>query len=171
MCMPAPALGLLVGAIGVGTQAYAAHQETKAQNRANEYNAQMLERNATISRQQAQDAQVRGDEEELRLRQRVGQLKGTQRSALAASGVQVDTGSAYDLLQDTTRAGELDALSSNTMPAWRPGVTRCRHPTTQGRPVYHGHRSDPRGPPQARPYSRVAVSLRVLIFGPGHRGK
>jgi len=107
MCEP----GLIIGAVGTLVGAFAQKQAVEADNKAMEYNAQMQERNATIAQQQSQDAQIRGQEEETRHRQRVSQLKGTQRSALAASGVQVDTGSAFDVIEDTTRSGELDALS------------------------------------------------------------
>jgi len=110
MCIPMIA-GLAIGALGVGMQAYAAKRQVEAQNDAAEYNAQLQERNAQIAEVQAKDAVDRGETEKANLQRRVRQLKGTQRTAFAGSGVLVDQGSAYDVLQDTTEQAEMDSLT------------------------------------------------------------
>ncbi len=83
-----------------------AYQQAVAQN-----NALTAERNAQIQDNAADDALARGRIEEQQHRLKVAQMTGTQRSALAASGVQVDTGSALDMVADTAMMGEMDALT------------------------------------------------------------
>jgi hypothetical protein len=51
------------------------------------------ETNARLADEQARDAVRRGAYDELKLRRQMSILQGEQRSALAASGVEVDTGS------------------------------------------------------------------------------
>jgi len=104
-------VSLAVSAIGVGLQTYSSFQEADARNDAAEYNARINEQNARTAELQAKNATERGQIEEKQHRLRVGQLKGTQRSSFAASGVLVDEGSAFDTLLDTTEFGELDALT------------------------------------------------------------
>jgi len=66
---------------------------------------------ADQDRQKAQDALQRGNIEEDTHRRRTSALKGKQKSALAANGVELDSGSASDLTADTAMMGELDALT------------------------------------------------------------
>lgn len=98
---------------GLGT--YMQYQGQKAQAVAQqqqyEYQAKVNENNQKIAEWQAQDAKDRGDIAEKQHRIKVSQLKGRQRSALAASGVVVDEGSGLDILGDTAEMGELDALT------------------------------------------------------------
>jgi len=90
----------------------AAQQQTaRAEQERYEYQAQVNENNRKIAEWQSQDAIQRGEVEEANYRTKVSQLKGRQRSVLAAGGVEVDTGSALDTLQDTAELGELDALT------------------------------------------------------------
>lgn len=114
MCEPVTILAtsaLVLSAAGVGLQAYSNYQETKAENAAAEYNAQLLERNAQIADMQAQQAAQRGELEEKQFRLRLSQFKGEQRASFGASGAVVDTGSPLDVLVDTAEQGELDALT------------------------------------------------------------
>jgi hypothetical protein len=115
----APVLGFLgstagavtVGAAGLGLTAYSQIQAAKAENKADEFNANMATTNAQVATMEATDAKVRGVEDEKKLRQEAEALKGRQRSAYAAAGVQVDEGSALDTLANTAMGAEDDALS------------------------------------------------------------
>ena len=113
MCEPTTLAitALTLSAIGTGVSAYAANQEVKAANKAAEYNAQIQERNAQIADIQAKDAEARGAVEEKQYRLKLQQLQGSQRAAAAGSGVLVDVGSPFDVLNDTVSYGELDALT------------------------------------------------------------
>ncbi|MEO2182636.1 MAG: hypothetical protein ABGY43_10060 [bacterium] len=90
---------------------YGQIQAGKAQKRQADYQAQVATNNAKIAEFQAQDALDRGRVREEQYRQKVSQLKGQQRAAFAASGVEVDRGSALGTLSDTAYFGELDALT------------------------------------------------------------
>lgn len=89
---------------GAGFSAMAQRSAGKAQQQLANYNAQVAE-------MQAADAIERGRESEGRHRTSVRGLVGTQRAALAASGVDVNDGSALDIQADTAAMGEMDALT------------------------------------------------------------
>lgn len=100
-----------LGAAGIGLTAYSQIQQSRAENKAAEFNAEMSTNNAAVAAMEATDAKVRGGEEEKKLRQQTEELKGRQRAAYAASGVQVDEGSSLDSLANTAMYGEDDALT------------------------------------------------------------
>ena len=107
-----------VAAAGIGMSAFGTYKGVKAENQANAYNAQLAannqliaEQNAGIEEQRAAQAIEAGRVAEEQFRQKGEQLKGAQRAGFAASGVEVDTGSALDVAQDTAELTELDALT------------------------------------------------------------
>ena len=106
MCEPTT-IALTVAAVS----AYGGYQQAEAHNQAAEYNAKIADRNAQIADMQATQAGLIGRKEERQLRIGTGLLKGVQRSKIAGSGVLVDRGTPYDILADTTRTGEQDALA------------------------------------------------------------
>ena len=67
--------------------------------------------NARTARMQAEDARKRGHEAEGISRQKTKKLVGTQRANMAAAGIKLTDGSAYDIQQETQDIGELDALT------------------------------------------------------------
>ena len=109
--MCTPMLGMMLQ--GLGAIAQAQGQRHAAAAKANEYRyqAQVDDNNRKVALWKAQDAQDRGAKDEAALRVKVAQLKGRQKSALAASGVEIGDGSALDILGDTAALGELDALT------------------------------------------------------------
>ncbi|MCB9942991.1 MAG: hypothetical protein H6851_05145 [Geminicoccaceae bacterium] len=90
-------------AAGAGIQAWGALQEGNAAKDAADWQATVQRQNAALRRRQAS-----ADEEKHRseMRQRIGM----QRAAEAESGFAL-AGSALDLLEQTVRHGELDALN------------------------------------------------------------
>lgn len=90
----------------IGSQQQAA-QEAKALK----YQAAVDNNNKIIQERQAADAISRGKNEEMLHRIKIGQLKGQQVNAFAKNGVEVDSGSALDVLSDTAQIGELEALT------------------------------------------------------------
>ena len=76
-----------------------------------DYAASIYSQNAELADAQAADAIARGKESELRSRQGTQQVIGAQRAGLAASGVDISTGSAVDVQAEAARVGELDALT------------------------------------------------------------
>jgi hypothetical protein len=101
MCTIAAAIGA-VGAVGSLMQGQAAKSAANAQAAANETNARLAD-------EQARDAVRRGAYDELKFRRQMSILQGEQRSALAASGVEVDTGSPLALQEASRKEGDQDA--------------------------------------------------------------
>lgn len=87
-------------------QGYASGQSAMAQADAQ---ADALERNAEISRAQGHDAIERGGMEELRLRRQLANLRANQRTQAAASGIDINSGSALDVQNASISEGEFDA--------------------------------------------------------------
>lgn len=82
--------------------AYAAHQTGKAQK-------ELMERNAQIATYQADDALLRGNVAASRRIVQTKQTIGAQRVALAAQGVDVNSGSAADIQENSAAIGAIDA--------------------------------------------------------------
>lgn len=85
--------------------------QASAARAAGRYEQQVAERNATIAEQQAEQAKQIGNIEEERQLRRVRAALGTQRAALAANGLDVNSGSALDLQAETAGFGAADALN------------------------------------------------------------
>lgn len=96
------AIGMTVA--GGGITAYGQYQSGVA-------NERLMKQNARIADWQADDALDRGRQAEGRHRIDVRRTIGAQRARLAASGVEINDGSALDVQADTARLGELDALT------------------------------------------------------------
>lgn len=71
--------------------------------------AKAAEANADLARQKEIDALRRGSTEEGQQRTKYQRFIGTQRAAMGASGVALDTGSSGDVLAETAELGERDA--------------------------------------------------------------
>ena len=109
--MCTPMMATMFQALGAISQARGQRQAAAAKAAEYEYQAKVDDNNRKVALWKAQDAQDRGAREEASLRIKVAQLKGRQKSVLAASGVEIGDGSALDILGDTAALGELDALT------------------------------------------------------------
>ena len=108
------ALSSILLATTIATGAYSAYQQNqagRAARRQGEYQGDIFDLNAADAERQAEDATARGREAESRHRVGVKQLIGSQRAGLAASGVDIGTGSARDVQEEAAYLGELDALT------------------------------------------------------------
>ena len=92
----------LVTAAAAGYSAYAQNQAGKQQRKIANRNADLLDASAA-------DAVERGEEEARVLRRKTKSLRGQQRAALAGSGIDVGSGTALELQEETTTLGALDA--------------------------------------------------------------
>lgn len=110
MCDIATASLVLTGLSGAASF-MSGQQQAKAQASALNYQAAVDNNNKIIQERQAADAIDRGKNEEMLHRIKVVQLKGQQINAFAKNGVEVDSGSALDVLSDTAQIGELEALT------------------------------------------------------------
>ena len=104
-------IGMLLNFAGAMAQAQGQRHAAESKAAEYEYQAKIDENNRNVALWKSADAKARGQKEEAALRVKVAALKGRQRSALAASGVEVGSGSALDILGDTAALGELDALT------------------------------------------------------------
>lgn len=107
MCV-APAI--LSGA-GTALGVVSAVQEGRAQSAAYQNQANAADQNAKIAERQAVTAAQNGAQEEKEMRRRGAATIGAQKTAFAASGIDSGSGSATDVINDTSSQNELDALA------------------------------------------------------------
>jgi hypothetical protein len=83
-----------------------------------QYEAQMYEQNARFAEINADDALKRGAEAAQQQLKRGAEVQGSQRAALAAQGIAIDSGSAADIQADTAALAAQDAMKIQNN-AWR----------------------------------------------------
>lgn len=99
MGVPAAILGLTaVSTVLAGISAYG---QAQAQKNAAEYQARIAEINAEIAERAARSELAAGRRQEDLARRRAAQLTGRQRTALAAAGVDLQSGTPMDILLET----------------------------------------------------------------------
>ncbi len=76
------------------------------------YQADVNKKNAKIAQSNADQKRQEGIEESRLQRIRTLQKIGSQQTAMAANGIDVSTGTALDVIEDTSAMGELDALTT-----------------------------------------------------------
>lgn len=103
------ALGGVVSGVTGGVSAY---QGGKAQQAQMNYQAKVAQNNARIAQANADQERQEGIEESRLQRIRNLQKIGAQQSAIAANGVDISSGTALDMIEDTAAMGELDALTT-----------------------------------------------------------
>jgi len=97
-------------AIGTGLSVKGQIDSQAAAGAQQGYLAQLARQRQQLAEQQARDAIQRGQVAEQKQRDLTAQRIGTQTAALAAQGTDLE-GSPIDILSDTARAGEQDALT------------------------------------------------------------
>jgi hypothetical protein len=93
--------GQFTSAIGAGFSAVGAYSQAQSQQAALQAQAQVAENNATLSGWQADDAVQRGQMAASQVQLKGAQVKGAQRAAMAANGVDLSVGSPQAVLNDT----------------------------------------------------------------------
>src|SRR4051812_47954185 len=111
MCEPATLAiaSMALTAAGTGMSVMGQMNQQAAAGAQQNYMAQMSRQRQAVAEMQARDAVQRGQVAEQKQRDLTGQRIGTQQAALAAQGTDLE-GSPTDILGDTARAGEQDAL-------------------------------------------------------------
>ncbi len=102
MCEPTT-IALALSAVATVSQGYAAKQKGKFDFGVAKFNARQLENEAVQTRNV-------GVEEENRQRRKSAELLSRQRAQLAAQNVELGSGSAEQIQQNTIDLGEIDAL-------------------------------------------------------------
>lgn len=83
-----------------------------------EYSKKIADVNARTVELKADDTLMRGDSSALNFKRQVRKLRGAQRAAAGASGVDVNTGTNLELQQQTEELGAIDALTIKNN-AWK----------------------------------------------------
>jgi hypothetical protein len=95
---------------------YQQMQASKAEGESNaaiaEYNAKISDQNAAIQKSAATDALQRGAGDAATIKQNARALNAKARAMQGASGVELGTGSALDIISQNTATGELDSLTA-----------------------------------------------------------
>lgn len=100
----------VVGTVASGiAQSGAARQQAEVQRQEAEHAAKQQEFNAQRARTEAEDIARRASDEERAMREKAAQVKGAQRAAAGASGVDAGAGSALNLLQESEMIEDQDA--------------------------------------------------------------
>lgn len=99
-------------AASAGFSAVSAYQRSQADKNAYEYQAAISRNNAAYDEFARADAIRRGQREAGNSRLKYAALKGSQRARLAANGVDVNSGSASNILQDTQYFSDVDAATT-----------------------------------------------------------
>ena len=103
--------GMAINTVGQVKAGRALKRAGEKQQEASESAAKLSDYNASVAQLQADDAIMRGEEEESRFRSLVRGSIGSQRAGYAASSIDVSFGSAVDVQADAAVLGELDALT------------------------------------------------------------
>lgn len=83
-------------------------QQTEAQNKQADYNAAVARNNAKLAEYQAEDAQVRGEQEAVANQRRTLALRGNQRATMAARGLDLTAGTPQSLIDQTDYFSQVD---------------------------------------------------------------
>ena len=107
MCDPLVA----ASAASAGVSAIGAYNQSRAARDAYRYQSRVASNNQAVANYQADDAIHRGDQAVLDHNRKTSQLKGAQRASLAARGLDLQFGSALDILTETDYLGAQDAAT------------------------------------------------------------
>jgi hypothetical protein len=108
-------IGSIIQGAGTVASSIFSYQAFKQEAR---FQQSQMEFNARLAEVRARDAIDRGEESAKKLQQRANALKGSQRALYAGQGVEVDSGSASEVQQDTMlqAAEDIRDIRNN---AWR----------------------------------------------------
>lgn len=126
MCFPNLTASLMTGSLGVGIQSAAAYQQAQLQQQAAEFNATQYEQNAALYDIRAGKSRELGGIEYEETLKEYNTLRGEQRVAYGASGVNVNTGSAADMQAETAAQGVYEAQKARynrDLEAWEHTVS------------------------------------------------
>ena len=101
-----------------GLSIASAYQQSQAAELQGEYQKRMFDMNSRLAKMNAEESIKKGDETASIVRQKGAQVKGEQRAALAAQGIDINTGSASDVQAQTEQNVALDVLAVKNN-AWR----------------------------------------------------
>lgn len=96
-----PVVGTILGGINIGMQLFGASEEAKAQKRQAEFAAQQLEFNSRMAERDANEIVKRADLDVQQFQRKGALVRGAQRASMAAQGIDIDSGSAQAIAEET----------------------------------------------------------------------
>jgi hypothetical protein len=102
----------VAGMFKAGSSLAAAHGNAAAMRMEDEFNREMTKVNVELLENQRQDVLASGAAESGKVRAAAQRFKESQKAAFAAQGVDVGSGSAALIQEDTAYLGEIDALET-----------------------------------------------------------
>jgi hypothetical protein len=102
---------LATGALNAGVSAVGAAQQASATAASERYQAQVALNNQKIAGQYAAQATADGQNQVAAKQEQTAQTIGTERAAMAANGVELNSGSALRIQGDTAKLGDVDAMT------------------------------------------------------------
>lgn len=106
-----PIASLILGGLSAGVGAYGAYQTGQAEKASSLYNARISQQNAAIATQNMNIAGQAGAAQAGMSEQRTRATTGAIKANQAASGIDVNSGSAVAVQSSASELGELDALT------------------------------------------------------------
>ena len=103
-------LGLLTGIYGTVSTVHGQQQAAKQSQTMAQYNSDISRRNADLAEIKAADTLAQGQKDQEKIRREYKARVGQMATKFGAGNVALDSGSALDMIVDTTEVGELDAL-------------------------------------------------------------
>jgi hypothetical protein len=100
-----------VAGVGVASGMGSAYLQAESLKMQGEYQKSMFEMNAKMSSFQAEDAERRGRLEAKEYGKKIKATIGSQRASLAAQGIDVNSGTALDIQEDTAATGAIDQMT------------------------------------------------------------
>lgn len=100
------------------SQVASGYSQASAQRAEGDYQKSIFDINARFAEAQAKDAIKRGDKEAIELTKRAKRLIGSQRVSLAAQGIDIESGTALQIQEDTAELSEADAMTIRNN-AWK----------------------------------------------------
>lgn len=101
------AVGVVGGVAGSAIGAVSSYSQGKQQQAMYNYQAQINQENARIAQKNAATERQTGIEEARLQRMKTLQVIGSQKTAMAANGMDITQGTSLDIIQDTAAMGEL----------------------------------------------------------------
>lgn len=104
--------GSIIGTAGALMSGVSAYQSAQASAKASDYQANIYGQNYAIAQSNAIMERQGGIDESRRIKLQTASNIASQKVAMAASGVDINDGSALDLMDSTKYYGEMDALTT-----------------------------------------------------------
>lgn len=106
------AIGAVSSVTSAGMGIWGSIEESQAQKRNAQFVAEQSEFNRQFAEENAKDAISRGEVDVNKIRTKAQLIRGSQRAAMAAQGIDIDTGSAADVVQDSENAAIEDIIAT-----------------------------------------------------------